>query len=555
MRLFLAILLASVIYVLGYPVACLAEHGYDLQLWPNTAERPDVFLWQGLTTVGLHLVDTYGSMFAGQVRAFAGGGFIQATIITILAAGAGGWVYTPKLKGPQRDPNATYGDARWTSVRERRRMSAGLEVGLDPVTGRSIRFAVRGNLVSIAPPRTGKTSGLLIPNLLAPEQSAWHGPAVVIDPKGEAYMATARRRREGLERRVVCLDPIGIVGGTDTWNPLLTLDPNDILYLQRVARALLPASVSTEGQYFQDRAASVIVAGFLAAHAEGQPTARRVSQYLADTELFAQALRVVPADPARAVLALLGADPKTRDPILSTAAQAFQWCDDPRLQRLTATSTFDLAEVCRGKADLFITLPTEDMRGLAPLIRWLLTELFTAVRRNRPSERLMIFIDETRVLGRFEEIVLASGELPGANASLWTFWQDRSQLLALYGEADARTMLATAEVVTVTDPAMVDPDEREHWSRAIGDYTLLEESSSTELAQDGKPGRSTVSKAAKPVRLKTAQALSDLPTTDILVLPNSPLHPKRALQIRKTRHDDPRLSGLSDPIAATAAAG
>ncbi len=546
------VLLAGV-FLLGYPLACLAEHGVDLRLWPSVAEAPAVFLQHGFTTFGVHVAQTYWAMFHGREPALSSGGFVQALIITLVGGGVAGWVSTPKLKGPQRDPNDTYGGARWPSVAERTRMRAGLEVGTDPVTGRTIRFAVKGNLVSIAPPRSGKTSGLLIPNLLAPEASAWCGPVVVIDPKGEAYTAAARRRRE-LGRRVICLDPKGLVGGVDTWNPLLTLDPNDILYLQRLARALLPDTMGGDGQYFQNRAADVIVAGFLAAQAEGQPTARRVSQYIADIDLFAQALQAVPADPARKTAALLDSDPKTRDPILSTAAQAFQWCDDPRLQRLTETNSLDLGALCRGEVDLFITLPTEDMRGLSPFIRWLLTELFTSVRRNRPSERLVVFIDEARVLGRFEEIVVASGELPGYNASLWSFWQDRSQLLGLYGEADARTMLATAEVVTLSDPSLVDPQEREHWSLAMGDYTLLEESRTVEQAQDGKPGRTTINKTAKPARLKSAEALSALPLTDLIVFPNSPLHPKRALQIRKTRHNDVRFDGLADAIAVTVAA-
>ncbi|MGU3422323.1 type IV secretory system conjugative DNA transfer family protein [Methylobacterium sp. D54C] len=552
-RLILGFVLLVAIVVIGYPLACIAEHGTDLRLWPGVAEVPEAFLQAAVSSYGVHVVDTYRTMFNGRAPALAGGGFMQALIITLVGGGVAGWVGTPKLKGPQRDPNDTYGGARWPSVAERTRMRAGLELGTDPVTGRTIRFSVKGNLVSIAPPRSGKTSGLLIPNLLAPEASAWCGPVVVIDPKGEAYTATARRRRE-LGRRVVCLDPKGIVGGTDTWNPLLALDPDDILYLQRLARALLPDTVGGDGQYFQNRAADVIVAGFLAARAEGQPTARRVSQYIADINLFAQALQAVPADPARKTAALLDSDPKTRDPILSTAAQAFQWCDDPRLQRLTETNSLDLAALCRGEVDLFITLPTEDMRGLSPFIRWLLTELFTSVRRNRPSERLVVFIDEARVLGRFEEIVVASGELPGYNASLWSFWQDRSQLKGLYGEADARTMLATAEVVTLSDPALVDPQEREHWSLAMGDYTLLEESRTVEQAQDGKPGRTTVTKTAKPARLKSAEALSALPLTDLVVFPNCPLHPKRALQIRKTRHDDVRFDGLADAIAGTVAA-
>ena len=276
-RIVLAGLLLVGAFLLGYPLACLAEHGTDLRLWPGVAEAPVVFLQHGFSTFGVHVAQTYWAMFHGQAPALSGGGFAQALMITLVGGVVAGWVGTPKLKRPERDPNDTYGGARWPSVAERIQMRAGLEVGIDPVTGRTIRFAVKGNLVSIAPPRSGKTSGLLIPNLLAPEASAWCGPVVVIDPKGEAYTATARRRRE-LGRRVVCLDPKGLVGGTDTWNPLLALDPDDILYLQRLARALLPDTVGGDGQYFQNRAADVIVAGFLAAQAEGHPTARRVSQ-------------------------------------------------------------------------------------------------------------------------------------------------------------------------------------------------------------------------------------------------------------------------------------
>src|SRR4051812_14742042 len=47
------------------------------------------------------------------------------------------------------------------------------------------------HLITVAPPGAGKGRGVIIPNLLTPP-----GPAVVIDPKGEASQTTARRRRE-----------------------------------------------------------------------------------------------------------------------------------------------------------------------------------------------------------------------------------------------------------------------------------------------------------------------------------------------------------------------
>jgi type IV secretion system protein VirD4 len=49
----------------------------------------------------------------------------------------------------------------------------------------------------------------------------------------------------------------------------------------------------------------------------------------------------------------------------------------------------------------------------APFVKWFLIDLFTAIRRNPPIERALIFVDEARALGRFSELVVASGELPG----------------------------------------------------------------------------------------------------------------------------------------------
>ena len=144
-----------------------------------------------------------------------------------------------KPRGPVRASTPVYGDAKFATARDRRRMKVGLEIGTDPHSGRTIRIAVKGNLTTIAPPGSGKSSGLLLPNLVAPEASAWFGPAVVIDPKGDAYRAVGDRRR-ALGRAVHCLDPMGLVGGGDRWNPLENLDPNDIIYLQRTAEALLP---------------------------------------------------------------------------------------------------------------------------------------------------------------------------------------------------------------------------------------------------------------------------------------------------------------------------
>lgn len=547
-----AVLLIALLF--AYPLATVLTHGYDFRLWPDTVLTPDVWFTRVIDSWGYVIVVVYSQMFGFSSPAFShGGGWealgIFASVIIFIY-----FSLTSSALTARRDPRGTLGDARFATRRERKHMRIGLELGLDQDTGRPIRVAVRSNLVSIAPPGAGKTSGLVAPNLAAPEPEAWFGPAIVIDPKGETYRATADRRR-ALGRKVRCLDPFGLVEGTDTFNPLQGLDPANITYMQRVAYSLLPPFVSGESVYFQTRAADAIVAAILAAHGCGTLEPLAVSRLLSNKDVFRDALEGLTSEPANKMRALFAADPRTCDPILSTAMQAFQWVDDPRMQRLTARSSFELTDLCEGNADLFLTLPTADLTILAPFIRWMLVEIFTTIRRNHPKERLIIFIDEAFALGKFREILIASSELPGANASLWTFWQDRSQIIATYGEPGAKILMNTAEITTVSDPAMVDPKEREYWSETIGDYTLLEESRTTEAATHGKPARTTVSVAPQKVRLMPSEGLGRLESASLLVFPNSQDYAKRPLILTKTRHDDPRLRGLVKDIGGRVAAG
>jgi type IV secretion system protein VirD4 len=529
---------------LGYPMAAAVTHGLDPALWPPVVMTPGQWFQSAAETYGLHNGAAYVHMVAMRSPAFAGGGLIQALTIASFPVAAFVLLFT-SAPGPRRDPQGIHGAARWADPAERRKMKRGVELGLDPVSGRPIRVAVEGNLLTVAPPRTGKTSGLIIPNLAAIDRNSWCGPVVIIDPKGEVYRATAARRRE-MGRRVRCLDPMNLVGGSDHWNPLASLDPKNIIYLQRLARALLPAVVAEENAYFNNRAVDAVVAALLAAEHEGGATPSTVSDLLSNPDDLAEALLQVGGPTSRRMHNLLNMDSKTRDPVLSTAQQTFQWCDDERLQDLTAHNTFSLSDLCKGDTDLFITLPTEDMETLAPFLRWLLTDLFAAIRRNRAAERLLIAIDETRTLGRCRELVTATSELPGFGATIWTFWQDRSQVISIFGEHDAATLLRTAEFVTLSDPAMVDPDERDFWSRALSDFTILEVTHVKDQTSQGS--RASSSQTPRAVRLMTAEELGRLPASDLIVFPRSSRYAKRPLRLHKTRYDDQRLAGLTAPV-------
>lgn len=526
-----------------YPAAMAIQHGLDPTLWPS-----GLLSWSKMLQ-DINLIDMvagYLGIVAGRSPSFAAGGWSWSVALA-LAPPLVLFTYRLAPRRPQtpRDASGLFGDARFASSESLVGRSRGLELGRDPQTGSVVRVAVQGTLVTIAPPRKGKTSGLLIPNLAYPEPASWSGPAMVIDPKGEVYRAVAERRR-ALGRRVVCLDPLGRCG-EDRWNPLIDRDPADILYLQQTALALLPAAgggaENEASAYFRNRAVDLVVGAMLVALHNDMRSVAAVQMLLSDEERLIRLLKELGPNPAAlSALELLQADPKTKDPIKSTALQVFQWLADERVRGMVSGSTFKLGDLSSGQVDLFVILPPEHKRVLAPLLRWLLSDLFTSVRRNPPKDRLLVFIDEAAALGRFEEILTASAELPGYGASLWTMWQDRSQIIDLYGQAGADTILNTAEFVTIFDIPAVDPYEAERWSKALGQYSARVESLSRPA--EGQGSR-TISSSTQAAPLMSAQALTSLPANELIVIPNSASLSKSPMRLHKiAAHRDPRFAKL-----------
>lgn len=415
------VLTAALVIVLmvaaGWPATFVATHGWNVGTWPNVANMLTPRDW-ALALNHFDLVSIFGAyinMALAHSAAFPDGGAYEVAALASTAA----WFSTVIIMGgksaPLRDRSGAHGNADWATKSDLAIMKAGLEVGINPETGAPVRIQVEGNLVTIAPPRSGKTGGFVIPNLAFPEPRAWAGPAVVIDPKGDAFRAV-KRRRKAMGKTVRCLDPLNYAGGPDRWNPLSRVDPNDVLYLQSMASALLPQTKeqTDASAYFRSRAVDLLVGALQCSIHEGRADPVRAAELLLDEHAFLAVLSEIASPAALAARGVLMAKDQSRDGIISTVQQATQWLRDERLRAVVQDHTFELSELARGDVDLFIVLPADDRKHiLAPYIRWLLADLFASVRQNKPAERIVAFIDEAFVLGRFDAILQGAGELPG----------------------------------------------------------------------------------------------------------------------------------------------
>jgi type IV secretion system protein VirD4 len=543
-RLCFSMTITLLILAFGYPVTFVVTHGWESSAWPDVIGTPVVW-FTSLARVDLvRLAMAYARMANGTSDAFTGGGTVAAGVITILVMLTWTFAFLTKTPPDDRRPNGPYGNARWANRRELGRLGTGVEIGIDPNSGKPVRLQIEGNLATIAPPRRGKTGGVVLPNLLACDEDAWLGPVVVIDPKGAAYSATNRRRQE-LNRRVLCVDPTNLSGGSDHWNPLMQVQKTDILSMQAIALVMLPDTPgqSESSAYFRSRSVDVLVGAMTAAINIGHPDLATVAELLMDRDRFLKCLGDLDSGAANAAREILLLEERARDGIMSSAQQATQYLRDERLRSGARQHTFHFTDLCTGNVDLFVIIPADARKDiLAPYVRLLLGGLFAAVRETMPAERILVIIDEAYSLGYFSEILKGVGELPGYRLSIWTIWQSRRQMVEAYGEDGAEILLATAEVVTVFSLAAVQPDEVERWSRAIGSYTAEK----IDWSPDPRTGKPIIHKTLEDRRLVPASDLPELLTQHQVAFINDGrlVHPLKML--RASAYTEPRFSGIID---------
>ncbi len=541
----IAFCVVGILMLVGFPIAYGWTHGVNPSGWPDLFEmNPGKWLSDLRSGNLLPLMTTYWEMAHGTCDILPDGGWQASVTLLITAICLVAWIMIGGKREPPRDPSGIYGSTDWATRKERRRLTAGIEIGLDPDDRRPVRIKVEKNLLTIAPPRTCKTAGFIIPNLAVADEKAWSGPAVVIDPKGDAYRAV-RRRRLDLGHTVRCLDPLGLVDGADRWNPLLARDPDDVLYLQGMARALLPNNSATENAaFFTSTAVDLIVAAFTATVIEGRATPTEAANLLQNTDRLMRALEGRDDPVSERALQLLKGDSKLRGNVVATAQQATQWLCDARMRRIVDGHTFELSDLARGDVDLFIVLPADDRKhALAPFVRWLLADLFAAVRANRMQKRCIVFLDEANVLGNFSSVLEGQGELPGFGLSIWSIWHSRAQISSLYTVDGLKIFLSNAEMVNVFDMPRQDPDETEYWSRAIGEFTGLKNSTS----RDPKTGRPATSVTPEAQRLVPATDIPNFLSQFQVAFLNGQGHTRNPIKLRRTKaFQDPRFAGLID---------
>ena len=365
------------------------------------------------------------------------------------------------IAGGRRSPDA-FGSATWDSGRVLRR-DAGVIVGR--TRWRFLRYGGQGHIVTVAPTRSGKGVGAVIPNLLL-----YPGSIVVTDPKGENYAVTAARRR-ALGQRVLAYDPFDVVASADdqaSYNPLDHVKNIDD------ARLIADMLIIPDGRnepFWEEEARAILVGLLLYALSEPAPSLLLVRSYLTapPTEfrsLLGRMARHSNVLVQRAAAQIGQKSPRERAAVLSTAQSHTHFLDSPAMSTVLGETRLP------GRGDettTYLILPPERMDGYRRWLRLMIGSMLNMITRQRGSRRVMFLLDEFAHLGRMRPIEQGISLVGGYGVGFWLLIQDLAQLRAVYG-ASAATFLANAEVLQAF--GINDYETAEHLSLLAGETTV-----------------------------------------------------------------------------------
>jgi len=309
-----------------------------------------------------------------------------------------------------------------------------------PNAGEPIWLDGEGHLITIAPTGAGKGRGGLIPNLLT-----YEGPAIVIDPKGEAYRVTARRRREmGHEVRVI--DPFGVVSDkSDSLNPMDAfdvpgIDPSSLA--MDVAKQLSGGGLSLKEPFWDIRGhdlAAGVISAVASTAGPADRSLKKVRGYLKSDDTVYNLAVLLDTQGGKLhrfayeeISSFLQTEDRCRSSIHATACSYFSVIGSDAAQKTVISSTIDLQAVARGEPmTIYLVVPPSKLASHAALFRLWTSALMSAVLSREselPKYRTLFAIDECAQLGDFSMLSMVYTLARSYGVRVWAFFQDLAQI-------------------------------------------------------------------------------------------------------------------------------
>ncbi|MBU2580919.1 MAG: IncP-type conjugal transfer protein TraG [Alphaproteobacteria bacterium] len=357
----------------------------------------------------------------------------------------------------------TYGSARWAEFSDIK--AAGLFDEQGIVLGlydeRYLRHDGPEHVLAVAPTRSGKGVGLVVPTLLT-----WPGSAIIHDIKGENWELTAGWRA----RFSHCLlfdptKPDSSKPGSSRFNPLLEVrrGTHEVRDVQNIADILVDPDGARERRDHWEKTAHALLTGAIlhVLYAEEEKALNRVATFLADPgRSIERTLRIMlttnhvgsaeapEPHPVVASIAreLLNKSENERSGVVSTAMSLLGLYRDPIIAAKTAASDWRIADLIDGErpVSLYLVVPPSDISRTRPLVRLILNQIARRLTESLPTRDrmqrdrdLLLMLDELPALGRLEFFETSLAFLAGYGVRCMLIAQSLNQIEKAYGTNNA----------------------------------------------------------------------------------------------------------------------
>ena len=398
-----------------------------------------------------------------------------------------------------------------------------IDLGIDRATGRTIYGRTEDSYLALGPPRCGKTSSLLIPNL-----AVWPAAAVVTSTRAELAEHTWFLRPGG----AFLFDPTGFAHipglATIKWSPVAGCGDPLVALLR--ARAFVNASPAgrgvTNGDYWSGAAITVLRC-LLHAAAIADHDIRTVQRWLNDpdsTEPAAILIGSIVAPTWAAEWEGIRTTPaRERGSIYNSTRRALDALADPRVVASCCPARgegLDFARLIEQRSTLYIVGDSRSQEAIAPLVSALVESLIDLARRRTPTMStrvgppvpiLGLFLDEAAQIAPIPSLpsVLADGG--GSGITTIVVLQSLSQARHRWGvhAADSMWNASTAKIIF---GGLAEDNDLERISRLCGEHEQETRSISRGT------GHSSETVGTRTARVIDGAELRQMPPGEVLLL-------------------------------------
>ena len=440
-------------------------------------------------------------------------------------------------------PNLTsHGSARWATKEElkKAKLAARLMDLSGPIFAKLGNPRSRGDFITsneiphsfiCAPTGSGKGVGIVIPTLLT-----YGGSLICLDVKGENFDKTARARAK-LGDKIYRFSPLDENNQSHRFNPLdgvANLPPERrFTEAKRIAESFI-VMPGDNVQGFLISAKEIFAASVLVVIEQGTPTISAIYDLLSQggdfNELFEKLADETEIPEAKSIYGRMeGIADRTLSAYMSVLFDGgLGLWRDGLVRAATETSDFDISDLRRNPASIYIVVSPNDLAVLASVVRLLFQQAIAILQSSEPGDDepypVLFLLDEFPQLGRMTALSQAISTIRSYGGRMMIVAQSLAQLRGAYGNDGAQNFLANCRLQLFMAPA--DSETPDYVSKAIGNFTRKARSKSWTMGQIGK---SNIQEREEGARLLRPEDLRSLSVDDcvLLVQDCDPVHAQK----------------------------